>query len=203
MHQVIPLFNFPLYVSYAENLDIFYLKNQADKANYVDPAGEISVQSSDENILSKLPNLENIIRTHVDEYLYNVLSVKKSFEYIISDCCFVRVEPDGGSNLHFHSNSLFSGVIYISVSNKSNITFSLFERTPSCTVKYNLPFKSYNVSNCLNWTVEVEDKQVLIFPAGLYHKVNKNMSNERRYSIAFNIMPYNYSFQWPGQRINY
>jgi ectoine hydroxylase-related dioxygenase (phytanoyl-CoA dioxygenase family) len=40
--------------------------------------------------------------------------------------------------------------------------------------------------NSTEWSVSVEDGDILIFPSSCFHHVKVNQSNNRRISIAFN-----------------
>jgi len=40
-----------------------------------------------------------------------------------------------------------------------------------------------------NWKLNPKKNMLVFFPSYLYHKIEKNTSDEVRHSLAFNIMP--------------
>ena len=46
----------------------------------------------------------------------------------------------------------------------------------------------HNIYNSLKWTIRPEKGMVVMFPSDLFHYVTTNMSNQLRYSLAFNMM---------------
>ena len=40
-----------------------------------------------------------------------------------------------------------------------------------------------------NWRLEPKKNRLVVFPSYLYHKIEKNTSDEVRHSLAFNVMP--------------
>jgi hypothetical protein len=50
----------------------------------------------------------------------------------------------------------------------------------------NLKIKEFNPFNSIEWSVNVKDNTLLLFPSQLYHGVAPNFSNNNRISIAFN-----------------
>jgi hypothetical protein len=47
----------------------------------------------------------------------------------------------------------------------------------------------YNLYNSSSWEITPKKNLMIIFPSYLFHKVNTHISNENRYSLAFNLFP--------------
>jgi uncharacterized protein (TIGR02466 family) len=131
----------------------------------------------DNLIFSKL---KNKLQLHVDNYTKDVF--KYDAEIYITQS-WINVNPPGTCHTaHNHSNSVFSGVYYVTLPKGSPfLTFQnplehMFSFTPT-------EWNSYN-SNV--WTVGVEEKDVVIFPSKINHEVLTNNTDETRVSIAFN-----------------
>ena len=89
---------------------------------------------------------------------------------------------------HSHPNSLFSGVYYVKAPEKCGyISFEspgvdIMEHTYST-----IDFKEWNMFNIHTRWQEVRDNILYVFPGWLKHRVEPNLSNEKRISISFNI----------------
>ena len=89
---------------------------------------------------------------------------------------------------HSHPNSLFSGVYYVKTPEKcGHITFEspgydIMEHTYS-----RIHFKEWNILNINTRWQEVRENILYVFPGWLRHRVEPNLSNEKRISISFNI----------------
>ena len=89
---------------------------------------------------------------------------------------------------HSHPNALFSGVYYVKAPDKcGNITFEhpAYDIMQHSFVETN--FKEYNLVNSVVHWREAKENLLYIFPAWLKHRVEPNLSNEKRISISFNI----------------
>ena len=93
------------------------------------------------------------------------------------------------SQIHYHGNSLLSGVYYpIFPKNSGDISFF---KTGSYTNIFHQSIRfEYDEDTHVNtemYKLEVNEGKVVIFPSHLEHKVEQNLSKEKRYSIAFNF----------------
>ena len=49
--------------------------------------------------------------------------------------------------------------------------------------------ENFNIFNARSWQYSPENGLIVMFPAELWHRIEKNRSNTTRYSLAFNVMP--------------
>lgn len=131
----------------------------------------------DNPIFSKL---KKKLQDHVNYYAKNVF--KYDAEIYITKS-WLNINPPGSSHsMHHHVNSVFSGVYYIKL--PVGTPFLIF----SSPVKHMFQFTpiEWNDFNCSSWTVNLQEKDVVIFPSTLMHEVSQNFTNENRICIAFN-----------------
>lgn len=181
-YKVFPLFPNAVYASTLgrklSSLEIEFIKN-----SIVNKQGLGNKSSPDTFILenTELSELKKDILDHVHRYARDLISVDNEF-YLTNSWKNVT-DQDEVHQLHYHSNSIISGVFYVDVEDSQN-TIS-FNRMTS---PYLLNFKpkSFNVFNSIEWDVPVENNMILLFPSSCYHYVKKNNSENKRISIAFN-----------------
>jgi uncharacterized protein (TIGR02466 family) len=126
--------------------------------------------------------LKKIIDAEIYEYANNIMKYNSKFN--ITTSWFTEVDTKERGDLHKHTNSFLSGVLYLNVNKKSgNITFEKFtdEISVTCT--------EYNKLNGKTYSIQPENGLILLFPSKLWHSVGYNESEQIRNSLAFNVMP--------------
>ena len=109
-------------------------------------------------------------------------------ELVVSDMWININEYKDYNILHSHPNSLFSGVYYVKTPDKCGyISFEspgvdIMEHTYST-----VDFKEWNMFNIHTRWQEARENILYVFPSWLKHRVEPNLSNEKRISISFNI----------------
>jgi|LakMenEpi03Aug12_release.lakeMendotaPanAssembly.Ray.scaffolds.fasta_scaffold401374_2 uncharacterized protein (TIGR02466 family) len=118
---------------------------------------------------------------HMSTFILNDLSIADVQPYITQS--WVTISGINGYQYeHYHPNSLFSGIIYVSGSEED---FTVFRR-PKFTPQIQLRTSSQASENSDLFRVNLEIGKIVIFPSHLYHLVPKVFS-EKRVVIAFNI----------------
>ena len=192
MTNIIPLFSTPLYHSSIEDVDYDEVNKQISISKFKQSSTGFIHTSCEEYIINFLPNLKRNIIKHVNTYLFEKLQLNP-FEYYFPESWFVRIPPGGYTTSHMHANSLFSGVVYIDVSERGgDIKFIHNPSGENGSVKYILEIKEYNIFNSEAWTITPKKGDIIITPSHVFHEVGRNESDKNRYSFAFNILPYNY-----------
>jgi uncharacterized protein (TIGR02466 family) len=182
-----PFFSSPVYKSEINSLPV---KN----VNYI--IKDVEYVNSSRGILSKnkyiledpeLQELKSQVISHINTYLYDELKVLKSIKFKLLNSWVLHSGPNAKGDLHIHSNSLFSGVVYIKTSdNCGNLKFkSIYPDIFSNTVI--LEYSQFNMFNSTSWSVTPYDGLILLFPSSIPHQIEPNLSNDIRYSISFNI----------------
>jgi uncharacterized protein (TIGR02466 family) len=130
------------------------------------------------------PGLENLkadLQEHIENYVKEVMKV--DYEVYITNSWKNLTMPGHQHIVHNHANSIISGVLYIKSSYvQPTISFSRGSNP------YLLAFEAneYTPFNALEWTIPVEDNNIIIFPSTVNHYVKPNLSDKNRLSIAFN-----------------
>lgn len=128
-----------------------------------------------------LENLKNDLQFHITTYMKEIMKV--SYNVYITNSWKNLTRPGEQHMIHNHSNSILSGCLYI---RSSYIQPTISFTRGSCP--YLLAFESeeFTPFNALEWTIPVEDNNIIIFPSTLNHYVKPNTSNKDRVSLAFN-----------------
>ncbi len=188
--SVYPIFSSPLAVTF---LDTKETLKSLKKVDFKSASGEYLEEQSTSEISKTLYllnskeflDLKMEILQRFNEYKNNYLMLPNT-EFQMTTSWGVKVKKGAYSQLHSHTNALMSGVLYLNGdSNTGNIEFD----TPIYEQIAVYP-SEFNIFNSKTWSVAPQKNLLLFFPSYLRHRIKKNKSNEDRYSIAFNFIPY-------------
>ena len=134
--------------------------------------------TSDQYILDKFPPLKDIIIKYINQYVAKFPYPSPNYK-ISSSWGYISKFNNLKNNWHSHTNSNISGVFYLTkgASIAFNQTF--------LTKQY--PFAIGGDQNHIE--LEIQEKQLVIFPSYLDHCILENKDNSNRISIAFNSIP--------------
>lgn len=148
--------------------------------------GEGTYSSDNFKILSDHPKLKKEIVDTFNIFKNDVMCYG-NIPFELTTSWITKVEKNSESHFHDHKNCVFSGVLYFeNMENSGEIQFTDDNLRPS-SIMLSEP-EQLNVFNCKTWSIPPEKNKILIFPSYLKHKITKHMSNETRYSLAFNFM---------------
>jgi uncharacterized protein (TIGR02466 family) len=133
--------------------------------------------------------IKNKILNAFDDYVYNLLKVNPELEFYITTSWAVKFLPGGSAQEHTHSNSLFSGVLYLKAAEETGqISFHKYQKYLNVSSPtFNLGFTEWNIFNSDKWSITPIENQIIIFPSNVVHSVEINNSKDDRVSIAFNM----------------
>ncbi len=127
--------------------------------------------------------LKKIINNEIQQYANNIMKYDADFK--ITTSWFTVTDTMEKSQYHQHKNSFISGVLYLNVNEHSgSITFEDFRDE-----QIKVPCTEYNILNGNAYTVQPVNGLILLFPSKVWHVVNQNQSEQKRHSLAFNVMP--------------
>lgn len=191
---IIPSFSSPIAISNLDVVnddkmknilkDISKLKFISNSSDYI---GEQSTSetSYDRYILNNYPDLKNKITEKLFLYKDNFLMLSTT-NFQMTTSWAVRAKKGAYSQLHSHTNSYISGVLYLNGdSNTGDIEFE----TPIYEQIMPIPTE-HNLLSAKTWSIKPQKNLLIFFPSYLRHRIKKHKSNETRYSIAFNFIPY-------------
>ena len=125
---------------------------------------------------------EEQIKIYVEQI---ICPVEGDLDFYITQS-WLNVNRPGESHYeHCHSNSIISGVFYISTEEDDKITFV----DPNYHVKDRIKFetKVSNIWNSEQWSFQSNSNELILFPSWLNHMVNSNpRATKDRLSISFN-----------------
>ncbi len=195
-HSIINLFPIPLYRSKINPIDVITY-NKIINFEWEDP-GYVGMspthkETAERHILNldSFAGLKKNIQDHIDYYVYNVLGVSKDQTWEITTSWVNKSEPGNYHATHWHSNSLVSGVVYLSTTLETGAICFHKERSHKnlwgdtiC-----IDFDTNTDYNIEALAMAPDVNEILIFPSILNHSVLENTSSVDRYSLAFNVFP--------------
>lgn len=190
-HNTIPLFAVPIYIS---NVDISedelrYIKN----LDYERVGADNGFMSSEKYLLEQMP-LKKLYKQVVDHIFFHChenLNVATDLVFELQNSWCMKHSYGDFAELHTHTNSLLSGIVYMQTDEKSGDLYfqkeKMFQNLFPSTL--NIPFGDRNVYNSEAWSFTPKANQIFIFPSHIAHSVTKCLSHKERYCIAFNVFP--------------
>ena len=145
--------------------------------------------SKDRFLLNSMPELKKEIEQHCENYVRRYLTVKDKIKfYLLNSWCNIH-GPGEFSQIHCHGNSILSGVYYpIFPKNSGHIAFHKawnFKNISDQSIM--LEFEEHNNITAQQYQIDIKEGNIVLFPSHIDHSVDKNKSNENRFSIAFNF----------------
>ena len=132
-----------------------------------------------------LKELKQFCEQHLNIYVKEVINPKEELDFYITQSWLNITKPGEFHQEHCHSNSMISGVFYISTEESDNIRFT----DPNLKREQQLNFeqKEYNAWNSTFWQFPANNNELSLFPSWLGHGVEPNKkATTDRISISFN-----------------
>ena len=182
--QVIELFKVPLFVALLDldtaSIEKYCLDHQGkDEGRILSNIG--GYQSNNVSIIPLAKEINKYLNVFAEAY-----SIDN--ELMLGSMWININEYKDYNKSHSHPSSLFSGVYYVKAPEKCGyISFEspgvdIMEHTYST-----IDFKEWNMFNIHTRWQEVRENILYVFPGWLKHRVEPNLSKEKRISISFNI----------------
>ena len=177
----------PLY-STKRDMNTSSLENNDIEDIIKEVKAQFTVDSSSTNnyiFNEKLKKIKQFCEQQIKIYVEQVISPKEKLNFYITQSWLNVTNPGGYHHTHSHSNSLISGVFYISNEEDDRIIFEhpnrkLLEMT-------SFEFETSNIWNTYIVTAPCETNTLLLFPSWLNHTVAPNeKATKDRISISFN-----------------
>ena len=191
MSSFFPLFSSIINVSHLDDMpELFdYVENQSFdfQGNVTNNISSSSLQSDDLYLLDKFPQYKEVFLNEFIDFKNKVLRYTNTDFRITTSWSTKSVKGSQGS-LHKHSNNYYSGVFYFGEVDEltAPIEFTGLFNSPT---DFCFEAEEYNIYNSSSWTITPEKNMLIFFPAYLIHRIGLHMSDNPRYSIAFNVMP--------------
>ena len=185
-NEIIPLFSTPIYKTSVEVPDVDAVLKTIPYEPYPDNSG---YSSKDTKILNSEPfqAIKAIIDQHMSMYCFELLKLANC--RIVHSQSWINLHKPGNySPKHYHSNSCFSGGVYLDVPEGSGqLVFCCPHLQATYATGTVRPLTSEgNLFNADRWAIAVQKGDLTIFPSHLMHEVDVNETDQDRYMIAFN-----------------
>lgn len=189
-YSVEPIFSTPIYNNIIDCIDddsFKYIKELPYQRMF---SGNGDVSCND--YILDTPELSSLKKKIIDEmffYAHTILGVKFKFVFYMTNSWVVKHHAGDFGLSHMHENSLISGVYYINTN--ENTGQIVFDKLPNHNNLFSpvvaIEFDNFNIFNSSKWGYQPKNGQIFLFPSSTFHSIEKNNSNEIRYSLAFNF----------------
>ncbi len=147
--------------------------------------------TSDRNIWEhdQLRPLYHEIKDAVKYFAYGQLKVSSHVYLDLLRGWAVKHMPDDWAQNHCHMNSIFSGIYYLDVHEKSgDVVMEKGQHYTNCFMPTLSPdVTMFNQFTMQSWRCHPDNGKILIFPSQLIHNVERNLSGKVRYCIGFDV----------------
>lgn len=196
--QLIELFKVPLFVALLD-LDTTaieeYCLDYREKANETWDRTDNETRLVDSRILSNIGGFQSkdvVIYPLVEEIDKYLIAFSEQLaidgELVVLNMWININEFKDYNKSHAHPNALFAGVYYVKTPDKcGNIMFESPSHDVMQHTYHATKFKGYNLFNSVTHWQEAKENILYVFPGWLKHRVEPNLSEEKRISISFNI----------------
>jgi Putative 2OG-Fe(II) oxygenase len=178
-HQVLPIFNTPLYMAKLTPCWPDILIDDCDLI--MDPTYYVTV-SRNRNILH-LPEwaaVHKVIQDHVNNYFYNILASHPRLHPLITTSWLNKYHDNAAQSRHYHPNVEFTGCLYFV---RSPHAIRLFTPNPQQSTWLRT---QDNIYNSQHFRIEPEPGLLLIWPSMTQHDTEPLKEGER-ISLCFDV----------------
>jgi uncharacterized protein (TIGR02466 family) len=204
--EIFPLFSTPVYRASIE-YDLSTIVEKIKTIEYTPYEFKNGFRSADARILNQeyFRELKSVIEDHLLHYLTKCLMLENRFQLSHVSSWINLHKTYNHSHLHFHTNSMYSGVLYLDVGSKDcgDLIFSNPQQIPTWkTFSVTPELSETTILNAYEYSFEAKNNLLFLFPSHVNHYTEKNKSPHDRYSVVFNyFLDGNYDFD-PTARIN-
>lgn len=147
-------------------------------------ANVLNTRSVDTYVLDalELRSIRSFIAEYVKQFAKKIISVNEQLEFYITQSWINYTKPGQSHHRHFHTNSLVSGVLYISAIKEIDRIY--FYRAPSAGIS--VGDKEQNWYTADSWFFSVGAGDLILFPSNLTHGVEEATGGHTRVSLSFN-----------------
>jgi len=175
--EVIPLFSRPVYKTHIDVSDVNLdsIKWGKNYFNWI---------SEDQTVLNdpQFNMLAERVYQELCEFFYGVMRAKPHITIAFTESWFNKTEKGQRHHRHWHPNSIYSGIVYLSGNNRSGRT--KFISSQYETIEYNI--EDSNIYNSKSWSIDPIVGDMLIFPSNVEHLVEDHEDDQPRITLSFN-----------------
>lgn len=197
--HVVPLFAVPLCKTSIDPITDEEMHYLTHGIKYKERLHSIAYNSVDNYILDdpKVADVKKKVMDQLNEFLFNYLDVDPKHEFYMTTSWMNRYQKNHYAQMHYHSNSLISGVLYLTdceetadiVFHKDKSNTNIF--TDTVNIDHTADFDYENKKSYLyhqrEMRVSPKPFDLILFPSMTNHSVDVNAQTDKtRYTLAFN-----------------
>mgnify|MGYP001161646195 CR=1 FL=1 len=134
--------------------------------------------------LPQLSNVRKFIERGIKSYVKQIIDpTNTNLEFYIVNSWSNYTQLNGRHDIHYHSNSLFSGCLYV-LADKEFDTITFHNRVYKGIDIESKSCSYYNASSC---TIPIESGRLIMFDSSIDHSVNYVETKRNRISLSFNV----------------
>lgn len=185
--NVLPLFSSPLLICKIEE-DFSNLSEKIKKLQYIPTDNECknSSISVKKNLFDDFPREREVLDSIFTEFKNQVLKLKTT-QFVMFSSWATKLGHGGYALLHNHTNSYYSGILYLDDYYEGG-SLKFVNTFTTSHFSLNNP-EERNILNSASWEISPKKNKLIMFPSYLFHSVKRNETTTDRYSIAFNWHP--------------
>jgi len=137
---------------------------------------------------------------YVQLCLDEVSDLYVNFKVVICDTWVTRTKFGQIGNWHTHSNSMFSGVVYLTDHNDGHTEFEIRDPLQNKLT----PWISQDIIKNINYITRYKPQRgkMLIWPSSLVHRISLSRDKNTRYTLSFNSWPSGQIYTEVSGRLN-
>jgi uncharacterized protein (TIGR02466 family) len=200
-HKIVNIFPTPIYVAKRETKattsELEDIKSIIEKAKggfregsplQTQAMGYVVASRKDTYIFhTKLNSLKEFCEQNIATYVNEIISPKNlELDFYITQSWLNIVHPGDSHPVHCHTNSIISGIFYVSTVEYDAIQFY----DPGSLMKNRTEIEMFKstIWNAPIQNLDINENELILFPSWLGHGVTRNASTTTdRISIAFNV----------------
>ena len=133
-----------------------------------------------------LKPIKPLIQQQMDNFGYNHMKFKKSQTFEITNSWVMKHKEGDLAGMHWHSNSLFSGILYLQCDPKSGDLIFVNQQNWNNNI-FSFDYEEDSPLNQDSIATTPGEGDIIIFPSKTYHMVTPSRSKDMRFCIAFNV----------------
>lgn len=166
MTSITPLFSVPVFIDQfsihpTEKEFCSNLPTRHDDPTNIDITTDTRILN-----LPELKQLKSSAQKAMNVYTRDILHIPDRVE--ITTSWYTKVTDDSKVLNHYHSYSLFTGVIVFDASPGSRLTLSIDE-SPTVPKLFDFDYTEFNIFNSKSWWLDMEPNHIYIFPSNICH----------------------------------
>lgn len=151
--------------------------------NYRENISNLTSDKTDVLSDKSMHEIGDFILENVASFAQETIKPKERIDLYLTQSWLNKTPKNMSHHSHWHQNSLFSGVFYVSaIEEHDRIYFTNPVPQPMIYIEP----EEYTLDNSRTWFIPVKTGDLLVFPSFLTHHVATNNHDHERISLAFN-----------------